>query len=433
MEDLKQRKPIIVVIGAQYGSESKGLVVGHLSIEKDADYAVRTGSINAGHTVYYKGKKYVNQVLPTAWVNPKTKLIIGAGAYVNLDILEREVEMINEIMEGDVRDRIFIDPRCGVQSTAHQKMEEKMQLHQNMGSTAKGSMASIIDKMQRSQDYKLLGQRFLKHYQITNTVELLNDAYQNKKQIIIEGTQGALLDFHFGHYPYVTARQTGASAWITECGLPLNFNYTIVSVARTFPIRVAGNSGPMGEEIKWVDLLRSVNKKRAKYNMEPIIREEILAQFAGAERKVLNDHRIQRHPVDMSCRSSEMHSGFLSKFYQLVFDELSDDAKHEMSKILEMTTVTRKVRRIAKFNINELRWSNTLNNPNYFVINFLNYLFPTCWGARTMEELEDSPEWPEIKKYLENFAQIFKHPVLYVNCAPDCIIKLKYTYGAEYL
>jgi adenylosuccinate synthase len=68
----------------------------------------------------------------------------------------------------------------------------------------------------------------------------------------VEGTQGFGLSLlHSVDYPYVTSRDTTAAAFISEAGLsPLDVDQ-IVLVLRAFPIRVAGNSGRLPNEIDW--------------------------------------------------------------------------------------------------------------------------------------------------------------------------------------
>ncbi|KKU76074.1 MAG: Adenylosuccinate synthetase, partial [Candidatus Giovannonibacteria bacterium GW2011_GWB1_47_6b] len=45
---------ITIIVGAAYGSEAKGTIAGYLAVKDNYDIAVRTGAINAGHSVYYK-------------------------------------------------------------------------------------------------------------------------------------------------------------------------------------------------------------------------------------------------------------------------------------------------------------------------------------------------------------------------------------------
>jgi adenylosuccinate synthase len=437
MENLQEVKPIKIVIGGQYGSESKGLMVAHLVNEFDADYCVRTGSINAGHTVYFKGKKYVNQLIPVGWVNKKTKLILGSGTYVEIKMLEDEIKMINEAFNdgSDVRERLFIDYRCGLHTDEHMHKEKELNLHGKMGSTGKGVMEAIVSKMKRDLDYKnfgLLEQDKISKYNVADTAVMLNEAYFGKEQIVIEGTQGALLDYHFGHYPYVTSRQTGVCAWLSECGLPHNIFTDIFSVIRTFPIRVAGNSGYMGNEIKWQDLARDLNKKLADTCKEEIVSEDDLKMFEEAESQVMANHNILKHPIHMTAGERVENSQFLSDFHSEVFASLPVDVYERLKKFFEVTTVTKKLRRIAELNLVELNYSNMLNNPNSLVVNFLNYKFPTCAGCKTYEELEACPEWKEIHRYLWDLSKSTKREISYVNCSNDCIIKLRHAYGLEY-
>ncbi len=422
-------KPILIVVGGQYGSESKGLVAGHLAVERDVDICVRTGSINAGHTVYYKGKPYVNQLIPVGWVNLKTKLVLGAGVYIESELLAKEVKMINEaIGDGsDVRDRLLIDVRCGVHNESHHKTEQDMDLHGTMGSTGKGVAAAIVDKMMRQPEYKLFSQtQEATGYAMVDTVRMLNNAYKVGMLILLEGTQGALLDFHLGHYPYVTSRQTQAGAWLLEAGLPSNYKTEIYSVIRTYPIRVAGNSGPMGKrEIRWSDLARSINTKLKHVGKEPLIDELVLFQFDEAELEVLDEAGLSGygHPCDWSKELRKEHSKFLSEFPSMTLKRLSDEYTiTELRKLFEITTVTKKLRRIAELDFDELDYSVIINNPNFLVVNFLNYEFPSCWGVKTVRDLMACSEWPDIINYLKEIELRTGAKIKYVNCSPDCII-----------
>ena len=60
---------ITIVIGGQFGSEAKGKVISFLANE--FDIAVRTGSPNAGHTVFKNGEVYRLQQIPATFVNTK--------------------------------------------------------------------------------------------------------------------------------------------------------------------------------------------------------------------------------------------------------------------------------------------------------------------------------------------------------------------------
>jgi adenylosuccinate synthase len=436
-------KPIIIVVGGQYGSESKGLVAADLAVEKKVDYCVRTGAINAGHTVYYRDKAYVNQQIPVGWVNPDSKLVIGAGAYVDPVILAKEVAMINEAMpEANVLDRLFIDQRAGSHLEKHYKQEEDAHIHEKMGSTGHGCGAAMMDKLGRSHDYKLFRDiEEAKGYTIADTVSMLNEAYDNQRQILLEGTQGTLLDFHLSYYPFCTTRQTIAANWLAEAGLSPHLLTEIHLVIRTMPIRVAGNSGPMGEkETRWPDLATMVNKKLLAAGKFPIVDQDLVDKFDQFEKQYINenlpaqgdDQVIEADYTKWTTEQRWANADFLSKLHVNVLKLFTAAEVTELKKFFEITTVTKKLRRIAYIDNKELAYSIMINRPTYLDINFLNYLFPSCYGAETVEELQNCAEWPLIDNFLQNITIKFKVAICRVNCSPRKTIIIP-AIGGEYI
>jgi hypothetical protein len=77
-------------------------------------------------------------------------------------------------------------------------------------------------------------------------------------EVLIEGTQGYLLGLHAGFYPQCTSSDCTATDFLSMAGLsswmvdPEEFEVWVVF--RPFPIRVAGNSGPLHGETTWEDL-----------------------------------------------------------------------------------------------------------------------------------------------------------------------------------
>ncbi len=446
-------KPIIIVVGGQYGSESKGLVAADLAVERKAYYCVRTGAINAGHTVYFEGKPYVNQQIPVGWVNLNAKLVIGAGAYIDPEILAQEVKMINEATGLDVRERLFIDQRCGSHLREDYKTEEDMKLHGKMGSTGHGCMAAIVRKMARDEKYLLFKDLpEAKGYNIVDTVQMLNDAYDNRRQILLEGTQGTLLDFHLSHYPFCTARQTFAASWLAEAGLSPHLRTEIHMVIRTMPIRVAGNSGPMGEkETRWPELATLVNKKLIAAGKEPMVNQDLVDKFDRLEKEYIENNlyydgehtfKTKKLNLDPNWPGTDytkwtkeqrwQHNIFLSNLHSEVLKLFTPEEVKELKKFFEITTVTKKLRRIAYIDDKELAYSIMLNRPTYLDINFLNYLFPSCWGAETFEELRACAEWPMIENYLINISLKFKVAIARVNCSPKKTIVIN-TIGCQFI
>lgn len=419
-------KPIIIVEGGQYGSEAKGCVVGHLCKERNINYAVRTGSINAGHSVIYNGKKYKNQQIPVGWINLGTRLVIGAGAYIAPDILEKEVAEINEATGMDVKERLFIDPRCGIHLPSHHAAEKGM--HERFGSTGEGCMAAIVDKMKRNFEYQTFGSHpSSKGYNLTDTSKLLNDAYDAGKSIILEGTQGHNLDLQYGFFPFVTSRQTIASQWVTEAGLSPALEYEVVLVARTYPIRVAGNSGPMDGETTWEELASLINGKRAKYGLPPIVNDSALVKFIDAKQEVAGELGLPNAGVERwSIEDKTKFSTELSGFYNKVLGKLDIETQEELAKFFELTTVTKKLRRIANLSFFDLNSAVRINRPKYVVLTFLEYEFPTMFNfpCASWNDIKKSPEYPAIVRYLNQMEKKLNTPVGYVNIDPSGLIKV---------
>lgn len=48
---------VTIVFGGQFGSEGKGKVAHYFAKKEKADYCIRVGGSNSGHTVYRDGQK----------------------------------------------------------------------------------------------------------------------------------------------------------------------------------------------------------------------------------------------------------------------------------------------------------------------------------------------------------------------------------------
>lgn len=239
---------VTVVVGGQFGSEAKGKVISFLADEFDV--AVRTGSPNAGHTVFYNGEEYRLQQIPATFVNQKCILCIGAGSLIHPDTLVKEVERT------DTKKRLFIDPQAGIIEEKH--LAQERELIRSIGSTGKGCGAALSDRIRR-KDF-LLAKDVFKGFQIAKTAEILNHGINEGKNVLVEGTQGFGLSLYHGKYPFVTSRDTSAANFLAEAGISPRLATEIILVVRTYPIRVAGNSGPFPKEITWKELSRRVGR-----------------------------------------------------------------------------------------------------------------------------------------------------------------------------
>lgn len=414
------RGKVVVVVGGQYGSEAKGLACQHLLNLMKFHYAVRTGAINAGHTVYHEGKAHAMCQIPVAWVNPDVQLVLGAGTYVEPEVLDQEIRDIQHA-GAEVRHRLLIDRRA---YTHFRKFyADEVGMHQRMGSTGHGCGAAIIDKIQRKSSdnlFKNVGNK--NEFVFADTAEVLNDALEAGENVLLEGTQGTLLDLHLGEHPHTTSRQTTASAWLTEAGLP-PVNVEVIMVLRTCPIRVAGSSGTLANETSWYELVKAMNLRRQARELPPLVDPTVLEKWGDAEKEVAISLGLPALPHELFGSEREKYGEVLSIFHSRVLDKMSAEEQRELKKVIEMTTVTKKVRRIARLDLGDVRQAAVLNHPSAIFLNFLNYRFPELWGATTLEGVAEGT-LKEVKKYIADVEEAAKAPVKWVSTSATTVIDL---------
>lgn len=424
--------PIVVVQGAQWGSEAKGAVAAALVDQREIDYAVRTGTVNAGHTVYWNGKPYKMQQLPTGWIRPETVLVIGPGAYIHPDVLLNEMKMLIDAMPHLIPwKRVMIDYRCGLHLPTHTERSTASGRHHSMGATGKGCSEAVIDKIRGRGDNppKPLFQEWLSEelgkthtpYEIlrnllfTDTAKLLNNSWDNGAKILIEGTQGTMLDLHLGPYPYTTHKQTQVGNWMAEAGLSPALPVEVCLVARTFPIRVAGNSGPMPREISWIDLANGINARLAAKGKGPRVEFEALRLFEDACQAVaemsfkIDDYHIEAWPQE----KREEYPVFVSELHKKALSNLPHGVVENLTRLFEMTTVTNKLRRIAELDMASLEQSIQLNRPAYLAMTFVNYLFPEVWDQEFLQMEAGSRK--EVLQWVNDTESYLQTPIRYIS------------------
>lgn len=251
---------LTVVVGGQYGSEGKGAIAAHLSKHADGPHwAVRVAGPNAGHTAYDdEGNKFAFRSLPVAAVtNPTAILVIAAGSEIDPPVLHEEIELA-ERHGHEVRSRLLIDSSATVITDAHKQTEADQSLTQKLGSTAKGIGAARADRLMRKAFTwgEVAGREGLSTQTELDTGSLLNGALRTHGDVLIEGTQGFGLGLHGIHYPQCTSSDCRAIDFCSMAGVaPWTADeMRVVIVARSYPIRVAGNSGPLEGETSWEEL-----------------------------------------------------------------------------------------------------------------------------------------------------------------------------------
>jgi adenylosuccinate synthase len=233
--------PCTIIVGAFWGDEGKGKIISYLALKDDLDFCVRTGSVNAAHTVWYEGKKYALHMVPAAFLNPKTRLLIAAGANVHVNQFFKEVELTNVDLK-----RVGIDQNASIIEEKHSEQDRASDVNKGIGTTGWGVGPAIEERVRRTAKLaREVGE--LKPY-LTDGVEEVNEGLDAGKKVLLEGTQGFMLSlFLSGGYPYVTGRDTGASAIASEAGVGPTRVDDVIIVYKSFITRVG--AGPLPGEI----------------------------------------------------------------------------------------------------------------------------------------------------------------------------------------
>ncbi len=240
--------PCSVIVGAFWGDEGKGKIISYLALKDNLDFCVRTGSVNAAHTVWYEGKKYALHMVPAAFINPKTRLLIAAGANVDVKTFFDEMELT----QVDPK-RMGIDQNASIIEQKHCEQDKASAVNKGIGTTGRGVGPALEERVRRTAKLaKDIPE--LKPY-LADEIAEVNDGLDAGKSVLLEGTQGFMLSlFLGGGYPYVTGRDTGASAIASEAGVGPTRVDDVIIVYKSFMTRVG--AGPLPGEITKEEALK---------------------------------------------------------------------------------------------------------------------------------------------------------------------------------
>ncbi len=279
-----------IIIGAQWGDEGKGKIVDLLSAE--TDYVVRyQGGANAGHTLKFDDKTIVLHLIPSGMFNGDSKCIIGNGVVIDPIALVKEIKEVEELVDIDLKERLYISDSAHVILPYHKvldQVKEKSRGSDAIGTTGRGIGPAYVSKVSRIGirmgdllNEEALEEKIrknladinnaLKHVYgepeldadnmikelksatdsikgyICNTTQILHEAIEEKKPILLEGAQGSLLDVDHGTYPYVTSSSPTAGGACTGSGVPPLAITHSLGITKAYCTRV-GN-GPFPTEL----------------------------------------------------------------------------------------------------------------------------------------------------------------------------------------
>lgn len=234
---------LVCIVGGQFGSEAKGAVAAWLAAQETAPLiCCRVAGPNAGHTVVHDDRTWRLRHLPTGLVtNPNATAVLAAGSEIDADVLSQERQDLA------AWHRTYIDEQATlISSFAH---DEEKELMERIGSTGKGVGAARAARVMREAN--LFGGDF-------DSATFMQQHLLAGGTVHVEGTQGFGLGLHAGYYPFCTSADCRAIDVLAQAGLSPWARYVtsleVWVVFRTWPIRVAGNSGPLYLETSWASL-----------------------------------------------------------------------------------------------------------------------------------------------------------------------------------
>lgn len=263
---------IDVVVGAAFGSEGKGHITAqlvHKRLLAGHDVVnIRVAGPNAGHTVIdASGNSFALRAVPVgAAISDRVYTYIAPGSEVDLPVLVAEIELLRS--KGHKVSRMYVSGEATLLTDEDKATEADAQLTGRIGSTGKGIGAARASRIMRESERVMDNRAAVATLEALN-VTIVDDSPSSvgyadrwctfpQAAIIIEGTQGYGLGLHAGYYPQVTSSDCRAIDFLAMAGVsPWHAgvkHLAVWLVARVFPIRVAGNSGPLKGETSWDEL-----------------------------------------------------------------------------------------------------------------------------------------------------------------------------------
>ena len=282
--------PVTIIVGTQWGDEGKGKITDLLA--RDMDMVVRyQGGNNAGHTVVIKGETFKLHLIPSGIFYSSVLCVIGNGVVVDPAVLIQEIDSLRG--KGFSADNLKVSSQAHVIFPYHRYLDqaqEKKREAGRIGTTCRGIGPCYVDKFNRrgirisdlynekvlreKLDWNIQEKLFMlnkfydmklemnleeimneflgyahaiKKYVVEESTALVNEAIAKKKNILLEGAQGTMLDVDQGTYPYVTSSNPVAGGACVGAGIGPTQVDSVIGVVKAYVTRVG--SGPFPTEI----------------------------------------------------------------------------------------------------------------------------------------------------------------------------------------
>lgn len=226
-----------LIIGTQWGDESKGCLAEWLSKRTCYDVAVRTGGANAGHAT--TSREFHN--MPAACLEVPNVYIPACGV-IDVDALTEEIEWATAIGRNPGL-CVYISPRAAV-------------ITEKGASSAFGSMGVGVGKTRiqyLQRKVKRVCDLPLATVWPGKCTVVAPYRFPDDGNALVEPGQGFGLSLHSRFYPHVTTIDLNPYAILAESEVPFGADVSVWAISRFFPVRVpspkGGSSGAMFAEL----------------------------------------------------------------------------------------------------------------------------------------------------------------------------------------
>ncbi len=293
----------LAIQGCQWGDEGKGKITDYCASK--ADVVVRSqGGNNAGHSIVHQDQRFALRLLPSGIFNPKVVNVLADGVVINPWGLLEEIEGIKKA--GVTSFQLLISDRAQIVMPYDIDLDHAREMalgNAKIGTTGRGIGPAYEDMASRTgiRMGDLLEPRYLqerlhevlviknkeleafgaKAYDenelysrlmslvpllgsyIKDTSNFLAKCIAEKKKVLFEGAQGAMLDIIHGTYPYVTSSSPLSNAIPFYCGIPLDSVDQTLGIVKAYTTRVG--AGPFPSEILDLDKAQLIREKGHEY------------------------------------------------------------------------------------------------------------------------------------------------------------------------
>ena len=367
---------LTTIFGGQFGSEGKGQIAHHIASTDETQLAVRIGGPNAGHTFYNEDQKthdfykVVVQQVPCP-VYSGARAVIGPEGVINPKVLARELKQYYERMGHYLT--VYIDSNASVVQQRHLTSEEH--LDKAIGSTREGVGACTADKVMRN------GRLVVKDL----NPDFLGLDIQKEESLkgVAWGIDTAMLVNHGlrgGQHVIIEGTQGFG------LGLHLSGHYPYCTSRECTPNALWAGTG--------------INPRNASYS------ESIMV--------------LRTFPIRVGGHSGPMED-------EITWEYLEKRSGGYIQP--EVTTVTQRIRRISKFDYDQVKRAILITRPDYLALSFVDYQFPEIANLTNDGLARFLKKHEEFKDWLVSFQQILGVPIKYLSTGPGSTSTIKIQEG----